>query len=522
MQDRIKNHNTMPENTPQTPPEQQSKNTVEIDPFFDTLGEDLKKVVGEVNDDIPPADLDEDNDMTLPPKLGEMVVRNSMINPDDEPGEESKNDDDKPDDTKKPDSPAPNADNDQTPPKKVTVKKIEGVAPPPGSITTPHIPPAPVNNLPKPSATPKQDAVPTTQPQPEPAPQDPDAEYIKTLTDEQRDQYELAKFAETKFPELKGKAAETINFFKKVEAFARENPTISPDSEEFRDFVLENRPKWPDGKLRQIERQWIQEQAAAEAERKLKEKIQRDLEEVRRKQYEIEVRPKIEKAATQFRTRLASEIKMPQDIDPLAQEVAAKINEAGFEAAIEEYPVEAPIVKFAYDAAEEYLRISNGLSQVDLSNPVHNWLANFISNQGRLLANAPEQHRKDANGRIFLPRDQYAELIRTNPEAANSYWTFSDQQILDMIATNSILHVHSELKRLEKAGFKRERKKEISDKKETPAPQPQQKTEPEKTSATSPRSTTTKLPGAVTQAPKSKPVDPLIDALVPGASSIIS
>ena len=390
------------------------------------------------------------------------------------------------------------------------MKKAEAKAP---VVVQPPTPPAPAAPPPSPPAP-----VP-----PSPAPVDPNAEYIKGLTEAQRDELKFAEYVEAKYPEQKGKAAEVLAYFKKTDDFVAKHPDLTPDSDEFKEFLEKNRPKY--GDRHKLEMQRVKDEATEEATRKAKAETEKEIAALKRKTYEMEIRPKVEKANQQFRDALASgEVKAPEGIESTGTDVAKRINEVGYEKAAEEFPVEAPIVQSAYNAAQEYLHIMNGLTSVNLENPTHAWLADFIAAQGNILARQPAEKKTrvftekgQKVTKTFLPRAEYSELVKADATAAQKHWTFSHEQILDMIAVNALIGSDLEVKKLEKAGFKREKK---SAKPESAGARPPE-AGPSPAPAPSPKAGKTTIPGAATGAGNVHPNASFLEALVPGASKLL-
>lgn len=486
----------MPENAPTPPPAAPPANPPSVDPFAADLAKSMNLVIEGGNvAPIEPAKLE-----TPPPTvepamvtLGEKVAMKPEGAPNTPPP---------PAPTPQP-APAPTPTSVPEPSKKVVVKKAE-----PKPVVVPPAPtPAPA---PQPPATPP--------PAPAPAPVNSDEEYIKGLSEAQREELELARYAESKHPEMKGKANEVLAYFKKVDEFALKHPDLTPESDEFKQFVANNQPKFSNRRALEVSR--IKDQAVDEAAQKLRKETDDKLAEIRRKTYELETRPKVEKAVKEFEEALTSgQYAVPEGVSDIGNEVAKRIKEVGYDKALKEYPVEAPLIKQSMAAAQEYLNIMNGLATVDFNNPTHSWLADFVEQQGNFFAQNAKPAQKVVDGRTFLPRAQFSELARTNPKEATRHWTFTDAQILEMIAVNGLVAAHSEVQRLEQAGFKRERKS-AKPENQLPTPAPQPTPQPSLPTG-SPRAGASSIPPA-NSAPALTESAKFLDALVPGASKLVS
>ncbi len=60
--------------------------------------------------------------------------------------------------------------------------------------------------------------------------------------------------------------------------------------------------------------------------------------------------------------------------------------------------------------------------------------------------------------KTFLPRHEFGEMMSKTPQQAAQYWTFSDDDVLRMLAINAHLAVNDQYRRLEASGFHREKK----------------------------------------------------------------
>lgn len=348
---------------------------------------------------------------------------------------------------------------DYVPPTEPVAAPIPAVVPP----VVPPVVPAVVPAAPAPVKVKPPTPPPVPQPvivqPPPPAPvaivpaADPDADLISKLDEDQKDEYEIAKFAENVSPALKGKAKETLDYFRKVDAFITSHPDATPDSDEFKDFVADNRPKYSPRERRMVEGQMIQSKASAQAKAELKGQLERQEREI----HTLKVQPKIDAELSGFNHLLSTSIMLPEGVDGTGKEVATAIATKGYTEAAKEFSVEAPIIAQHQQTAAEYLRIANAVVPFDRNNATHKWLDTFVQNQGRILASQPEA-AKLRNGRTFLPLNEYAQLANTNPTKAAQHWTFDDNDILSILAMNAHCQVSAELKKLEASGFKREKK----------------------------------------------------------------
>ena len=216
---------------------------------------------------------------------------------------------------------------------------------------TPPAAPTPVSRLkkkdepapvvaPAPAPAPVAAAVPVPSPSPSPL-ADPEAAYIATLSPEQRDELEMAAFAETKFPELKGKRSEILGYFKKVDQHVQANPNETTD--ELDQFLKSNKPQWQPGQRRKVETAFITQEATKAARKEVMDEVQPKLTAAEKKVKELEVEPVVRKAVDQFEDLITSPTITPEGMESIPAEVTKMIREKGYKSAAEAYPLEAPI-----------------------------------------------------------------------------------------------------------------------------------------------------------------------------------
>ena len=116
-----------------------------------------------------------------------------------------------------------------------------------------------------------------------------------------------------------------------------------------------------------------------------------------------------------------------------------------------------------------FLKISNGLETFNPDNAVHATISNFIDDQaGIFLEKGGDKRVRD--GKNFVARKDFNAL----PEGKRKkYWTFSDQEIIDMVklqmkdgVTTGLEEIHSKLAKYSGNGHSRPRPVQT----EAPAP----------------------------------------------------
>ena len=295
-----------------------------------------------------------------------------------------------------------------------------------------------------------------------------------------------------------------------MDAYITAHPDATPESDEYQEFVAANRPKWSPRERRQVEREMVKSEAAAQVRAETDARIQ----EQKREIHTLKVTPQIEATLSQFNKLLSTDLTVPEGVDPIGKEVAAAIATKGYAEAAKEFAVEAPIIAQHQATARAYLEISHDVVRFDPNNPTHNWLNSFVQRQGAILAAQPAA-AKTRDGRTFLPLHEFAQLSRTNSQAAQRHWTFTDKDILDCIAMNGVCQVNGEIKKLEASGFKRDKKVLKTENIQNPAapvidPPPNTRSAP----------TPSPGPGPITQPIPANSA--MLESLVPGSSKRIT
>lgn len=310
--------------------------------------------------------------------------------------------------------------------------------------------------------------------------------YVAGLTDDQKDELALAQFAEKKGKT--GLAKKVIDYYRKLDKFAIDNPDAEVDGDEFKKFKDENEPKLTASERRRLEREMITEQATAKA----REEVAKEYEPVVREINEMKTAPMIKLVATEVETGLTVK---PTDGEAIEADVVKKITSIPYSQAVEEYPIEAPIVAGTIAAAREWTKIWNGTSEVNNDNATHQWLMQFIASEERkMLARPAADQVKD--GKKFLPLGQFVHLQNTNPALAGQHYSFDHKAVVDLISKNGVQQFNVQLKKLEKSGFVRkapEKKAESSD-----------QTATQTTTTTSPKAGSHTMSGASAEADKLK------------------
>jgi hypothetical protein len=343
--------------------------------------------------------------------------------------------------------------------------------PPAGGEVTPPAPAAPEQKPPtpriKPKVKPAAPAAPTTadivksvveamnQTKQPPAAAAPATPQEPELSDFDREEYELARFAAEAMPEkYKGFDAKVLSFVKRrdeeIKAIIAEDGEFDPQSERYQKFIRENRPTFQGADRQRLMREQVKREVMSEADRKIQEREQQ----LDRKIRHLETAPVIRQEV-----QAAAESVLTLDDD------AVKEFKADPKKAADDNPIEAPIIERAVQdvtaMTEEYLKISNGLIDPDPKNEIHVALSALMEHQGKLLDSMPEEQRTASDGRVFISVERYLELKERKDPALKQYRTIDAKLGVGLIREFGKNVVQTRLKetreRLARAGFKREK-----------------------------------------------------------------
>jgi len=321
-------------------------------------------------------------------------------------------------------------------------------------------PPAPATSAPPSAQTPPA--------APAPAPDDP---FLASLVPEEKEAYELAKWAEENVAEFKGQglAGKFLNFYKSVDQYINTERAKDPnrkfdeEDEAFQSFVESARPEIEPTKWERLKTDRLVAQVQETTTKAVTEKFSRENEELRHRQTLLEKKPLIEGRLQKFQDNVGQLMVAEKD-SPIAT-IAQKIGAEGVDKALEADPIFTPIVVSAYNhgqtAAAEFLAMTNGVKAFNESNQVQNWLIRFIRRAGEVFAEKGGDKRvrteEDGAVKTFLPRGKFNEILQRNPAEAEKHWTFSDEDVLAMIERNTKDHIKAlvtaENERLTKAGY---------------------------------------------------------------------
>lgn len=294
----------------------------------------------------------------------------------------------------------------------------------------------------------KSEPAPTPTPTPTPVAEQPktkteDEKFEEGLLEEERDQLELAKYAEKNDPtKYKGYAARVGKFLKEHQTYLEKNPkALEPGSAEadaYQAWLTKNDVKLSSRESRILE---VRREAERIADSRIKENDGK-FAELHDESFRRDEEPKIKREADVFFNQLAE--------TAIPKELQAAVKELGLEKAKAAHPLEWRIsaeemTRAAADVEEFKLittsnpKTGRALKAYDANNPQHARILGFITAQcdsfkngyeGETPANRAARvrlHTKE--GKTFITRDEYFSL---KPEQRAGHWTFTKDDIVKL------------------------------------------------------------------------------------------
>ena len=312
--------------------------------------------------------------------------------------------------------------------------------------------------------------------------EDEDQEFLASLMPEERDIYDIAKYASRNIGDkYKGMDAQFKTFFSKSKEYLdkriTEDPHFNPaDDEEYTQFIQRNRPKLSPNEAKKIERtMWI-DQAKQEVRRELEPKT----EALRREMQRAKLEPIANQAKMQFR-QMAQKVVIPEEY--------RETFEKGGDEAIQKFAHESPLeYEILERATQHLLQYGDTLTDIflrtqdyDNNNPIHRDLMEWVNGE---QDNFIQSGQTERDGKLFMRRERYYAL----PENKRSqYYTWTDDNLLQIFALRMQDQIQGALAQhrqvLEKSGYVKAQPQQAQQ--QAPAPQaPAPKPKPPTVSAT--------------------------------------
>jgi|SRR6056300_7021 len=293
---------------------------------------------------------------------------------------------------------------------------------------------------------------------------------VKGLIPEEKEYYELAKFASGNMPEHKDLDKKFLNFFKQSKAYVEKRLKDDPytdlaEDQDYKEFMAKNRPQFSQQDAKKVERAMITRQAEDAAEARVRPEVER----LRKEQELARKKPVLDRVKAGFRSQFAA---------ILPEEVQEKIKQEG---GLEEIQKEDPlrfqvmdsITKNLFSFADSFVDITQGLVPYDESNQIHKELLDWVQQEQDNYIKTGETVRE---GKTFMRRERFHALPE---DKRTQYFTWSDDDLLKLLVMRAKQRLGATLdyqqKMLESAGYVRSTAK--------PKPKAQKPTMPQTVSA---------------------------------------
>jgi len=275
-----------------------------------------------------------------------------------------------------------------------------------------------------------------------------DDKVIKGLIPEEKEYYELAKFASSNMSEHKNLDKEFLGFFKKskdyVEKRLKEDPYADlSDDHEYKQFMEKERPKFSQIDAKKVERAMITRQAEDAAEARVRPEVER----LRKEQEMAQKKPKLDQQKAGFRQNFG--LILPDDVQEKLKQ------EGGLEAVQKEDPlafqVMDSITQNLFTFADTFVDITQGMIAYDESNQTHKELLDWV---GKEQENFIQGGQTGKDGKTFMRRERY---YATPENQRTQYYTWTDDDLLNLLVMRAKQRLDGTLQyqktMLENAGY---------------------------------------------------------------------
>jgi|13_taG_2_1085334.scaffolds.fasta_scaffold00223_8 hypothetical protein len=318
----------------------------------------------------------------------------------------------------------------------------------------------PGKDQPKPKAAKKKKVKQVVDPdidQPEVAPQyafpeeDPDKEFVDGLLPEEKDIYDLAKFASDNLDGYVGKDKEFKDYFQKTKKYIEKRIQDDPhvdlsEDEDYQAFIQKNRPDFDQFTIKKVER----ERNVHEAMRRIEEKQAPEKERARMEQEKARKAPVVQGHKAEFRE---------YSVNAIPKELADHVkDEESIKNFAETNPLEFQIVNTLttelHHTGDLLLDITQGMVSYDENNPIHAKLLQWVNTEQE---NFIQSGQTQQDGKTFMRRERYFRL----PENKRApYYTWNDADLLAILTMRANQRINESLNQqrqlLEKSGYARQ------------------------------------------------------------------
>jgi hypothetical protein len=263
----------------------------------------------------------------------------------------------------------------------------------------------------------------------------PDAQAVE-YTEDEKETLRVLEHMEKIDPSKKGVSEKwkkaKVELHKYAEQWETDHPgqEFDAEAEEHNAWFDANEPKYEQNEFDRAK--WrLEDDADREKERK---EFNDRLSVFERKEKLREAEPEIFKAQTQPAQLLWN------SMGPEFKELVGRDGQINMEKMVElkkadplTFPTRMQAANALNAEVSELYKVMNGLSDFDDKNPIHINISNFAADQEAKLAAKPIEDRVNAEGKDFLPAEQYYKLSAKKRE---EFWTFSVRDVAALRASN--------------------------------------------------------------------------------------
>lgn len=247
---------------------------------------------------------------------------------------------------------------------------------------------------------------------------------VKELIPEEKEYYELAKFASNNMEEHQDLDIKFLDFFKKSKSYVEKRLKDDPyaeltDDHEYKEFLEKHRPKFSQTDAKQVERKMITRQAEEAAEARVRPEVER----LRKEQEIARKKPQADNTKMGFRQNFG--VILPEDVQKKLKE------EGGLETVQKEDPlafqVMDSITQNLFTFADAFVDITQGISPYDETNQTHKELLDWVQKEQDAYIESGETGK---DGKTFMRRERF---YATPESQRTQYYTWEDGDLLNLL-----------------------------------------------------------------------------------------
>ena len=282
--------------------------------------------------------------------------------------------------------------------------------------------------------------------------EDPNKEAVEALLPEEREFYDMAKFANENMEGYDGLDGKFLDYFKKSKQYVDKRLADDPfvelgEDEEYRKFIKDNRPDFTPQDAKKVE----QEMFIAKAEERALEKMRPEVERLRREQELAQKKPQVAKKKNDFRAK--SQHIIPEDFRKQLSDGGEEAVKALQESNPLEFQLMDQVSSNLLTLADTFMDVTSGMVPYDEANTTHKQLLEWVQKEQDTYIQGGDT-KKD--GKTFMRRERYYSLPE---DKRTEYFTWTDDDLLGIMTVRAKQQLDAMLehqrKMLEQAGYVR-------------------------------------------------------------------